>query len=71
MSMSDKLSNRWYKNFLPKGSHSPGKRKKLGFLSYGKSSKHIEICYAFRVRAVWQTVLNCYTIKYKTTDRTA
>ena len=57
------LSNRWYKNFLPKRSHSPEKRQDWILLFYqsGRRSNYIENMSTL-VEAAWHTVLNCCTM---------
>ena len=58
------LSNRFYKNFLPKRSHSPGKRQNWILLFYQQcENQHTsKISYPFGVEAAWHTVLICCTM---------
>ena len=71
------LSNRWYKNFLPKVSHSRRTENgKIGFFSVfyqrERNSKHNENMSHILRRG---SVAHCFTllhiVRYRTTERTA
>ena len=74
MSIPDHISNRFYKNFLPKRSHSPGKRLNWILLFYpsGRTSTHIE-----NVTPIWSrgSMAHCFNllhiVRYRVTERTA
>ena len=55
------LTNRFYKNFLPKRSHSPGKQENwilsFCFTRVGEPALISKISYLFGVEAAWHTVL--------------
>ena len=68
------LSNKFYKNFFPERSHSPGKRQNWILLFYqsGRTSTHIE-----NILPVWSrgSVAHSFNllhkVRYRTTERTA
>ena len=68
------LSDRFYKNFLPKRSYSPGKRQNWILLFYpsGRTSTHIE-----NVIPIWSRgrVAHCfnllYNVRHRISERTA
>ena len=68
------LNNRLYKNFLPKRSHSPGKRQNWILLFYqsGRTSTHIET-----ILPIWSrgSVAHCFNllhnVRCRTTERAA
>ena len=68
------LSNRFYKNFFPKRSFSPGKRQNwiLLFSTSGRTSTHIE-----NIIPIWSrgSMAHCFNllrnVRYRITERTA
>ena len=68
------LSNRFYNNFLPERSYSPGKRQNCILLFYpsGRTSTHIE-----NIIPIWSegSVAHCFNllhnVRYRITERTA